>query len=66
MSETLVIVLRAASLLAFAAPMLLFRRRRQAPIMLADQRRGNRVPFVANVTGFALFYPVLLIFPGTP
>jgi protein-S-isoprenylcysteine O-methyltransferase Ste14 len=65
MSETLVIVLRATSLLGFAAPMLLVRRRRQAPIMLADQRRGNRAPFVANVTAFALFYPVLLIFPGT-
>ena len=65
MSETLVIVLRAASLLAFAAPMLLVvRRRRRTPNMRA-QGHGYRVPVVANVTAFAWFFSVLLTLPGT-
>lgn len=66
MSETLVIVLRAASLFAFAAPMLLVvRRRRRAPDMRASQGHGGRVPVVANLTAFALFVPILLTLPGT-
>jgi protein-S-isoprenylcysteine O-methyltransferase Ste14 len=66
MAETLVIALRAASLLAFAAPMLLVvRRRRRAPDSRARQGRGGRVPVVANLTAFALFVPILLTFPGT-
>jgi len=64
MSETLVIVLRAASLLAFGAPMLLVRRRRRTPNMRA-QGHGYRVPVVANVTAFAWFFSVLLTLPGT-
>src|SRR5262249_55887702 len=65
MSETLVIVLRAASLLAFAAPMLLVvRRRRRTPNMRA-QGHGDRVPVVANVTAFAWFFSILLTLPGT-
>jgi len=65
MSETLVIVLRAASLLAFAAPMLLVvRRRRRTPNMRA-QGHGYRVPVVANVTAFAWFFSILLTLPGT-
>jgi protein-S-isoprenylcysteine O-methyltransferase Ste14 len=65
MSATLVIVLRAASLLAFAAPMLLVRARGQAPGTRAGQGRGDRAPVLANVTAFALFFASLLIFPGT-
>ena len=64
MSETLVIVLRAASLLAFGAPMLLVRRRRRTPNMRA-QGHGYRVPVVANVTAFAWFFSILLTLPGT-
>src|SRR5215831_10982956 len=66
MSETLVIVLRAASLLAFAAPMLLVVKRcRRTPNMRAGQGHGDRVPVVANVTAFAWFFSILLTIPGT-
>src|SRR5262245_1841315 len=65
MSETLVIVLRAAPLLAIPVPMLLIRRCRRAPKLRASQGPGDRVPFVTNVTTFFLFYLILLIFPGT-
>jgi len=65
MSETLVIVLRAASLLAIPVPMLLIRRYRRAPNLRAGHGHGNRVPFVANVTALVLFYLMLFIFPGT-
>jgi protein-S-isoprenylcysteine O-methyltransferase Ste14 len=64
-SAALLIVLRAASLLAFAAPLLLTRNgRRRAPGAGAGQRRGNRAPVVANVTACALFYLCLLASPG--
>jgi len=67
MSETLVIVLRAASLLAFAALMLLVvRRRRRTPNMRAGQGHGDRVPVVANLTACAWFFLILLTLPGTP
>src|SRR5262249_155914 len=63
MSEILVIVLRAASLLSFAAPMLLVvRRRRRTPNMRAGQ--GDLVPVVANMTAFASFFSLLLTLPG--
>src|SRR5215467_8472232 len=65
MSETLVIVLRAASLLAFGAPMLLVRRRRRTPNMRAGQGHGDGVPVVANATAFAWFFSILLTLPGT-
>jgi protein-S-isoprenylcysteine O-methyltransferase Ste14 len=61
MSEALVTLLRAASLLAFAAPMLLaFRGRCRAPSTRAGQARGDRAPVVANLTACALFYLFLL------
>jgi protein-S-isoprenylcysteine O-methyltransferase Ste14 len=64
-SEALVIVLRAASLLAFAAPLLLtFRGRRRARGAGAGQGRGNRAPVAANVTACALFYLCLFASPG--
>lgn len=66
MSETLIIVLRATSLLAFAAPMLLVvRARGRAPGAGTGHGHGGRVPVLANVTAFALFFPSLLAFPGT-
>jgi protein-S-isoprenylcysteine O-methyltransferase Ste14 len=66
MSTTLVVALRAASLLAFAAPLLLAvagrpGRRNPRP----GQRRGDRAPLLANLTAFGLFFPSLLAFPGT-
>ncbi len=66
MSTTLVMALRAASLVAFAAPLLLAvggrpRRRNTRP----GQGRGDRAPLLANLTAFGLFFPSLLTFPGT-
>ena len=66
MSTTLVMVLRAASLVAFAAPLLLAvagrpRRRNTLPA----QGRGDRAPLLANLAAFGLFFPSLLTFPGT-
>jgi protein-S-isoprenylcysteine O-methyltransferase Ste14 len=57
--------LRAASLVAFAAPLLLAvagrpRRRNTRP----RQGRGDRAPLLANVAAFGLFFPSLLTFPG--
>jgi protein-S-isoprenylcysteine O-methyltransferase Ste14 len=66
MSALLVIVLRAISLLAFAGPMsLVVRTRGQAPRTRAGQGHGDRVPVLANITAFALFFLSLLTFPGT-
>jgi protein-S-isoprenylcysteine O-methyltransferase Ste14 len=67
MSMTLVTILRAASLLSFAAPLLLVASRRgRVPHTRAGQARGDRVPVLASFTAFGLFFPSLLIFPGTP
>jgi protein-S-isoprenylcysteine O-methyltransferase Ste14 len=67
MSATLIIVLRAISLLAFAAPMLLAARRRdRVPGAGAGHGRGDRVPVLANITAFALFFLSLLAFAGHP
>jgi protein-S-isoprenylcysteine O-methyltransferase Ste14 len=66
MSATLVIALRAATLAAFAAPLLLrVGRHRPVPNEHAGQARGNRVPVIANLAAFALFFLSLLTFPGT-
>ncbi len=63
MSATLIDVLRATSLLAFAAPMVLVvRGRGRAPG--TGTGHGDRVPVLANVTAFALFFSSLLAFPG--
>jgi protein-S-isoprenylcysteine O-methyltransferase Ste14 len=64
MSTTLVITLRAASLIAFAAPMLLGGRRRP-PNTRTGQGRGDRLPVLANLTAFGFFFTCLLAFPGT-
>jgi protein-S-isoprenylcysteine O-methyltransferase Ste14 len=67
MSTTLVITLRAASLLAFAAPLLLAVGRRRRPLVRRPGHgRGDRVPLLANLTAFGLFFPFLLAFRGTP
>jgi protein-S-isoprenylcysteine O-methyltransferase Ste14 len=64
MSTTLVIVLRAASLVAFAAAPLLLHECRGVPKPRAGQTRRNHAPVIANLTAFGLFFPTLLIFPG--
>jgi protein-S-isoprenylcysteine O-methyltransferase Ste14 len=62
---TLVIVLRAASLLAFAAPMLLgVGGHGRQPDTRAGRRRGDRGPVLANLAAFGLFFPCLLTFAG--
>jgi hypothetical protein len=63
---TLVIVLRAVSLLAFAGPMLLMVSGRGGqPKTRASQEDGGRAPVVANLAAFGLFFPSLLIFSGS-
>jgi len=65
--STLVIALRAVSLLAFAAPVLLrASRHHEAPETRASQDRGGRTPVVANLSAFGLFFPSLLIFSCSP
>jgi len=63
--STLVIALRTVSLLAFAGPMLLVRRRHGEPRTRARQASGSRAPVVANLSAFGLFIPSLLIFSGS-
>jgi protein-S-isoprenylcysteine O-methyltransferase Ste14 len=63
--STFVIVLRAASLLAFAAPLLLSasgrgRKRSRDD----DRRRGDRIPVLANFAAFGLFLAFLAFFAG--
>lgn len=67
MSTTLVMALRAASLIAFAAPMLLaVARRRRRRDTRPGQGRGDRTPLLANLIAFGLFFLSLLTFPGDP
>jgi protein-S-isoprenylcysteine O-methyltransferase Ste14 len=62
----LVTVLRAASLLAFAGPVLLTiggrdRKRSRG----ADRRRGDRIPVLANFAAFGLFFAFLAALAGS-
>ena len=60
-------VLRAASLFAFAAPVLLvFMRRGRAPNTRTGQGRSDRTPVLANAVAFAVFLPSLLALSGAP
>ena len=64
--STLVIVLRAISLLAFAGPLLLIASRRQGALKARSSREGgSRTPVMANFLAFGLFVPSLLIFSGS-
>jgi protein-S-isoprenylcysteine O-methyltransferase Ste14 len=66
MSTALVIILRAASLIAFAAPLLLAVGGRRRTLETRPGRgRGARAPVLANLTAFGLFFPSLFAFPGT-
>ena len=67
MSPAFVIALRAASLLAFAAPLVLtVGGRRRSLDTRPGHGRSDRVPLLANLTAFGLFFPSLLAFRGTP
>lgn len=59
---TLVMVLRAASLAAFAAHVLLSPKQERKA--LAPGRSGNRAPVFANIGAFGLFFPSLIAFAG--
>jgi protein-S-isoprenylcysteine O-methyltransferase Ste14 len=65
--SALVIVLRAASLLAFAGPILLTvdGRGRKRSKGATDRRRGDRTPVLANVAAFGLFLALLVAFVGS-
>lgn len=65
--STLVIILRAVSLLAFAGPMLLLKGggRHGEPKIRAKQDDGERAPVLANFLSFGLFFPSLFIFTGS-
>jgi protein-S-isoprenylcysteine O-methyltransferase Ste14 len=63
--STLVIVLRAISLLALAGPMLLGANRHpRGSRSRTRQDGGPRAPLAANFVAFGLFFPSLLIFSG--
>jgi protein-S-isoprenylcysteine O-methyltransferase Ste14 len=63
--STFVIVLRAASLLAFAGPILLTAGGRgRKPSRGGDWRRGDRTPVLANFAAFGLFFAFLAAFAG--
>ncbi len=65
--STLVIVLRVVSVLAFAAPVLLsVAGRRGEPETRARRAGGDRAPLAANLAAFALYFPSLLFFSGSP
>jgi protein-S-isoprenylcysteine O-methyltransferase Ste14 len=62
-----IIVLRAISLLAFAAPMLLGGREQHAERQTRARPRGkDRAPLVANFVAFALFLAALIMSTGSP
>ncbi|WP_353641863.1 isoprenylcysteine carboxylmethyltransferase family protein [Mesorhizobium sp. WSM2239] len=65
--STLVILLRAVSLVAFAGPMSLLGIGRRAGGRRARPRHGggDQAPLVANLAAFGLFFPSLLIFSGS-
>jgi protein-S-isoprenylcysteine O-methyltransferase Ste14 len=61
--STVVIILRAVSLLAFAGPMLLgLGKPDQKRNSGADRRRGDRTPVIANFAAFGLFFAFLAAF----
>lgn len=63
--STFVTVFRAASLLAFAGPMLLGPRKPDRKRnSRADRRRGDRIPVLANFAAFGLFFAFLAAFAG--
>lgn len=64
--STIVVILRAASLLALAAPLLLtFGGRGRKRSRGGDRRRGDRAPVLANFAAFGLFLAFLAGFAGS-
>lgn len=60
--STFVIVLRAVSLLAFAAPLLLSGGRGPKRVGRGERRRGDQTPVLANLAAFGLFSASLAAF----
>lgn len=63
--STIVILLRAASLLAFAGPMLLMGIGKRPAQSAMRARQGHRAPLVANLAAFGLFFASLVKFTGS-
>ena len=65
--STLVILLRAVSLLAFAGPMLLIgaSRHRWRPKTRGRRVGGGRAPLVANLGAFGLFFTLLAVYSAS-
>jgi len=63
---TLILVLRTASLLGFAVPLLLGASARARPGTDALRRGVSRAPVAANFAAFGVFVVSLLIFSGSP
>lgn len=65
--STLIIGLRAASLLAFVAPMLLLDvgSRHRGPETQSAHGGGGQVPVLANFSAIGLFFPSLFVFAGS-
>jgi protein-S-isoprenylcysteine O-methyltransferase Ste14 len=60
-----VLILRAIALLAFAGPGLIGARgRRVEKRSPSGERRGSRLPVLANFSGFGLFFILLAVAPG--
>lgn len=62
--STLVIVLRAVALLAFAGPASVLRSRRRAPAVHTPEPAPGRLAVVANFAAAGAFFPSLLYFAG--
>lgn len=61
-----VLILRAIALLAFVGPGLIgVRGRRGAKPSPSRERRGSRLPVLANFSGFGLFFVLLAVAPGS-
>lgn len=64
--STVVLILRAVSLLAFGGPLLMgMQGRRRAQRRASGGSRGSRVPLLANLCAFGLFFALLVVASGT-
>jgi protein-S-isoprenylcysteine O-methyltransferase Ste14 len=65
MTSMAVLILRAVAVLAFIGPGLIGARgRRGVKRSPPEERRGGRVPVLANFSGFGLFFILLAVAPG--
>jgi uncharacterized membrane protein YdjX (TVP38/TMEM64 family)/isoprenylcysteine carboxyl methyltransferase (ICMT) family protein YpbQ len=60
-----VLVLRSVAVLAFGGPILMgWSRRRRETRNTSGDGRGSRLPLVANLAGFSVFFPLLIVAAG--